>query len=176
VARAPTDGCLGYRRLKHAPAHLLAESIVGTSTVIARRDALQSAGGFDNSLRSASDRDLWLRLAATGPVAFTPALGARCLALRSDRAGSEARVRVACMRRILEIHAPYVALDRKGAGAVRLGWANLLEAEAELARLEGRHRSAVAADLHALIHAPSLRLTCAVMADFVRAAASLTER
>ncbi|WP_413111335.1 glycosyltransferase family 2 protein [Thaumasiovibrio sp. DFM-14] len=49
-------------------AHVYCENMVGTSTVIARRDALLAVGGFDASLRSASDWDLWLKLAQCGDV------------------------------------------------------------------------------------------------------------
>ncbi len=49
-------------------ADIYRENMIGTSTVIARRDALQAAGGFDAKLRSASDWDLWLKLANAGKV------------------------------------------------------------------------------------------------------------
>jgi hypothetical protein len=55
--------------------------------------------------------------------------------------------------------------------ALRLAHANLLVAEAELARLEGRPWAAVAADLQAFAHAPSARRGRAVMADLRRLAA-----
>lgn len=43
---------------------LLGRNIVGsTSTVIVRRDLLEQVGGFDESLRSCQDWELWLRLA-----------------------------------------------------------------------------------------------------------------
>jgi glycosyltransferase involved in cell wall biosynthesis len=170
VARAPTEGGSAYRRLRRARERLLAERIVGISTVVARRDALQFAGGFKEGLGSAADWDLWLRLASTGPVAFTPALGARCMTRNSDRAGSEARVRVACMRQMLAAHAPQIAQDSGGAGAIRRARANLLRAEAELAKLEGRHRTAVAAEFGALIRAPSFQLGRSIAAGLLRAA------
>lgn len=44
------------------------ENMIGTSTVIARRSALLMVGGFDGQFRSASDWDLWLKLARTGAV------------------------------------------------------------------------------------------------------------
>ncbi len=39
-----------------------------TSTVLCRRDAVQSLGGFDSSLDGAEDWDMWLRLARCGEV------------------------------------------------------------------------------------------------------------
>ncbi len=46
-------------------------NFVGTSTVMARRQAVLDVGGFDEdkSLRVTQDWDLWLRLAARGPFA-----------------------------------------------------------------------------------------------------------
>jgi glycosyltransferase involved in cell wall biosynthesis len=39
-----------------------------TSTVVVRREALEAAGGFDESLRMSEDWDLWIRLAARGDI------------------------------------------------------------------------------------------------------------
>ena len=41
-----------------------------TSTVLVRRDALVTCGGFDPDLDSAEDWDLWLRLSQSGPSAL----------------------------------------------------------------------------------------------------------
>lgn len=51
---------------------LFKRGFVATSTVVARRDAIIAAGGFEESLRAAQDYDLWLRLAATGSFAVFP--------------------------------------------------------------------------------------------------------
>ncbi len=50
----------------HLQSHLYAENVVGTSTVLANREALLCVGGFDSSLPSASDWDLWLKLSGMG--------------------------------------------------------------------------------------------------------------
>lgn len=49
---------------------LLAESFVATPCVLARRDAILDAGGFDPALPVAEDQDLWIRLALAGGVGF----------------------------------------------------------------------------------------------------------
>jgi glycosyltransferase involved in cell wall biosynthesis len=41
---------------------------LGTPTVVVRRDAFNAVGGFDTSLRTAEDVDLWLRLAERGLI------------------------------------------------------------------------------------------------------------
>ena len=51
---------------------LLVENFICSSAVVARRQALISAGLFDESLRSVEDRDLWLRMARDGVVVCVP--------------------------------------------------------------------------------------------------------
>lgn len=52
-----------------APRRLLEVNFVNTSTVLARREVLQSLGGFDPRLRYGEDLELWLRIAAKHGVA-----------------------------------------------------------------------------------------------------------
>lgn len=47
---------------------LLVENCVTHGSVMMRRDAVLAAGGYDESLDRAQDYDLWLRMAASGPV------------------------------------------------------------------------------------------------------------
>lgn len=51
-------------------ARLLHENFIVTSTVMARRECLEAAGGFDEDLPVSEDYDLWLRLCRTYPVRF----------------------------------------------------------------------------------------------------------
>lgn len=155
AGRADADG---YRRLERAAAAILAENVVGTSTVVARRDALQNASGFDAALRSAADWDLWLRLARAGPVAFSRRVGTHYLMQRPGSVSANAALRISCMRRILEAHAPFVReIGAEGAAAVRRARANLWDCEAALARAEGRLGRAVIARLRGTLLVPSGR-------------------
>ena len=47
----------------------------GASNVLARREALMGAGGFDAGLWHLADWDMWLRLLQLGPPAHAPGLG-----------------------------------------------------------------------------------------------------
>lgn len=54
------------------------------SAVLARREVFANVGGFDESLRSLEDIDMWMRLAAAGPYACVP----ESLTIILKRAGS----------------------------------------------------------------------------------------
>lgn len=49
---------------------VLGTSFISTQMLVARRDALEAVGGFDNELRALVDWELMLRLAPRGPFAF----------------------------------------------------------------------------------------------------------
>jgi glycosyltransferase involved in cell wall biosynthesis len=67
-----------------AVADFLDENPVPTSTVLVRRETLAAVGGFDEQFRGPEDIDLWMRIAAAGPVVklSTP------LSLYRERPGS----------------------------------------------------------------------------------------
>lgn len=51
---------------------LLAANFIPTPTVLARRDALLAAGGFDSALPVAEDLDLWIRMGVAGEIGVLP--------------------------------------------------------------------------------------------------------
>lgn len=57
----------GVRRIQIA--ELFTNNCIATSTVLARRQAVLDAGGFDEQFRGPEDLDLWLRMAARVPAA-----------------------------------------------------------------------------------------------------------
>lgn len=65
---------LGGRPVPDAPRRLLQVNFINTSTVLARRDVLQTLGGFDTRLRYGEDLELWLRIAAQHGVACLPSV------------------------------------------------------------------------------------------------------
>ncbi len=83
---------------------IFAENVVGTSTVIANKAALMAVGGFDEKLRSASDWDLWLKLAQQGSVGI---VNRELCHYVSDRIGAISRdqqARLKAMKAILWRH------------------------------------------------------------------------
>ncbi|MCC6158210.1 MAG: glycosyltransferase [Deltaproteobacteria bacterium] len=51
---------------------LRADNVIPTSSVLARREVVARLGGFRHRFEPAEDYDLWMRLAAAGPIAFDP--------------------------------------------------------------------------------------------------------
>lgn len=45
---------------------------LSTSSVCVKKDVLEKVGGFDTTLRSAQDYDLWLRVSKVGEISFIP--------------------------------------------------------------------------------------------------------
>lgn len=56
---------------------LIRENFIVTSTVAVRRSCLEKVGGFDESLRSVEDRDLWLRIGRTFAIGYIPVVVTR---------------------------------------------------------------------------------------------------
>ena len=85
---------------------LYRHDFIGTSTVVARRNALLAVGGFDESVQPAQDFDLWLRVLAQPGATFTifgETLSHHHVSARSTTTFS--RGRLACMLTIAERHA-----------------------------------------------------------------------
>jgi len=133
------------------PAALIcAENAVGTSTVVARRAALDRVGGFDAALPSASDWDLWLKLARLGPAVVLGEVGAT-YAMRPGSVSAARGARIAAMRMILSRQS-----DLPG-WSLRHARARLDEAESEAAEATGAFGAAIAGALRAAARGPSLR-------------------
>lgn len=64
-------GNKNYRELQDPVNFILSANIIGTSSVVVKKDVIERAGGFDPTLKSASDWDCWLRVALLSDVAFT---------------------------------------------------------------------------------------------------------
>jgi glycosyltransferase involved in cell wall biosynthesis len=62
---APAEGPRGWQTL-------LAYPCVATPSVLARRDALTGAGGFNRWMPVGEDQDMWIRLGLTGTIGHIP--------------------------------------------------------------------------------------------------------
>jgi len=151
----------GFSIMPDAELSLLATNVVGTSTVIARRTALEEVGGF-RLLASAEDWDLWLRLAARWPVAFSAAISASYL-MRPGSETAKGWQRLAAMRKILARYEGKT--DEPTRRAVKIARSRLATAEAELARAEGRAWGAIRSGAAALARQPTRRAVRSLAAD-----------
>ena len=149
-----------------AELELLAANVVGTSTVVASRIALQNANGFAMASRSAEDWELWLRLASRAPVACSAASTATYL-MRPTSVTQNKSARIQAMRDIVE---PYRRrTDPRARRALRQATARIDTAEAERARDLGDNWSAARAHLRALAGWPEPRTARAAAADVLAA-------
>ena len=153
-----------------APYHIIARplelligcNLVGTSTVMARTDALQNANGFAKEMPSAEDWDLWLRLAAQGKVACSSAVTMSYL----QRAGSlttNRQARLSAMRQIIERYESDVTPTMRH--ALHQALSRYYVALAEHHRADQDFAQAAKSHLTALIAHPTPRLAKALAAD-----------
>lgn len=77
---------------------LIEDCYLHPSTVIVRRRLLDAAGGFDETLKSAEDYDLWLRLAARAPGGCVPL---PLVAIRHSHASISQRREIATYRAVI---------------------------------------------------------------------------
>ncbi len=70
VLKEPLDHAAWLISSNDAVRTLLQTNYIGTSSVIARRAALNRAGSFDESMKNLDDRDMWIRLAQLGPIIY----------------------------------------------------------------------------------------------------------
>jgi glycosyltransferase involved in cell wall biosynthesis len=136
-----------------ALAQILAEAIVGTSTVVARTELVRQAGGFDPDLPAAENRDLWLRLSRRGMVMCVPEVLAEELVRPADDPMGLRRARVLGMRMIAARHGALAR--RQDPHAEVVFSAQLLKAEAEVAEAAGHNWISVGLWLRAWLLQPT---------------------
>lgn len=120
---------------------LMLRGFVATSTVVALRAAVLSAGGFESSLRAAQDYDLWLTLAERGRfMVFGEALTR--YHVNADGITANVARRRFCSLAVLFRH--MTALAGHGGWLVVMTRALIIQYEAAAAwRKQGRHAAAL---------------------------------
>lgn len=130
---------------------IFAENVCGTGTVLARRDAMNAAGGFDPRLRICEDWDLWLKLSRRGEVWCSTTVTSRALR-RPDSTSRNLPLLLSCLEVVTAEHLPYA--DRRTRAMAR---ARLASARAELAEADGRMPQAALHRLRSALHDPTPR-------------------
>lgn len=154
----------GFQRIGNPLDSLLTVNAVGTSCAVAKRESLQNANGFSESLPSAEDWDLWLRLAEKGGVAVNPAVTMTYL-MRPGSETSNRDARISAMRSIID---RYDGSDTSRV-AMRMARARLCSAEAENATSKQDTVGALRKSLQALAFSPSKRNARAAAVSVPRA-------
>lgn len=130
---------------------LLHSNIIGTSSVIAKKSALVECGLFDGSLNSASDWDLWLKLAQKGCFAYSTASLMGYL-MRQGSITSNRLNRLNAMKTIVNrvklLAAP---------ATIKKATANIQQGYAEYHREQGDFIKAITHDLKSFYFHPHLR-------------------
>jgi len=146
----------GFIRLnKRGPGLIFSENVVGTSSVVASRNALQNAKGFDTSLNSASDWDLWLSLSLSGPIGFNNSIMMNYL-VRPNSISSNALLRLSALNTIVDRYQHQIRqLDKASINYVK---GRLSCAYAEYYQSQRYQVKALKNHCSAFLFTPSIRL------------------
>lgn len=163
--RFANGASLAFQRLVDPEYAILECNAVGTSTVVASRNALQNANGFAEC-KSAEDWDLWLRLAGAGEVTFSLATTATYI-MRPGSETKNASARIAAMEDIIQRYGS--RSHALAAKALRAARARLLVAHAEEARGRGAYGEAALLHARAFLGRKDPRTLRAAASDLRRA-------
>jgi GT2 family glycosyltransferase len=125
------------------------------SAVLAKRAAFARAGGFDESLRSLEDIDMWMRLAALGGFACIDETLVIIEKSANSMSGNLAVMRAAAIR-VMRKNRSLLPTNLRG-GFWRRAYASMLTDYAKWAYRKGRTARALGDLLHALALAPLYR-------------------
>ncbi|WP_087025922.1 glycosyltransferase family 2 protein [Thaumasiovibrio subtropicus] len=144
---------------------LYRENMVGTSTVLARRDALLAVGGFDASLKSASDWDLWLKLADYGPIGVVNEPLCDYTFGRVGAISGNHEKRAQAMKSILDKHAAAVW---RNPICLLAGYQRWLSASADNMRFKKAYGGAVLRELAGFCLKPDIQTLKTVSGDTLK--------
>ncbi|MGR5064427.1 glycosyltransferase family 2 protein [Photobacterium sp. DNB22_13_2] len=163
-AGQPIIGCFDYwprfsKQLSPGPVSvfpfftplLFAENVVGTSTVMVKKKVLVEVGGFDSSLKSASDWDLWLKVAEEGAIGVLHINLCHYISDRADAISRDHNKRLNAMKMILNKHRAKVS---KHPAALLAGYLRWVIGKAEYNRLKKAYHISACQELAVLCLQP----------------------
>ncbi|PSW11963.1 glycosyl transferase [Photobacterium rosenbergii] len=143
---------------------LFAENMVGTSTVMVKKSALLKVGGFDPKLRSASDWDLWLKVAGAGEVGVLDCNLCHYVSDRADAISRDHGKRLNAMKHILDRHRHAVTNQPM---ALLSGYLRWVTGKAEFNRLKKAYLTSASQELFVLCLQPNRRRVKAAGRDIL---------
>lgn len=144
---------LMFYPLKDPLNQLLSTNIVGTSTTVVKKSAILSLGGFSEKMQSASDWEMWLRLAKRGDIAFSSEATTGYL-MRAGSITSRRLDRLAAISQIISVNAKEPLVKKR---AVSRAKAHLFEGYADYHRSNENSIRAIYYDLSSLYYSPQFR-------------------
>lgn len=156
-----------FELLTNAQSMLLAENVVGTSSVVVSKSAFMAVQGFDTSLPSASDWDLWLKLSKISAVGFSRTCSMFYLQ-RSGSVSSNFDKRFNAINIILQRN--HQDIKEKWPQKLRSAKAARAVARHEMLSRQQKHFHAMLASLSALWLRPSKKLLKMAFKDLMAAA------
>ena len=142
-----------------AAATIFAENVVGTSTALVRRDLYLAVEGFDHNIKSASDWDLWMKLALKSQVGCIKAPLTGYL-MRADSMTGNRVARLKAMENIITRYQ-----DKVTPHAVSAAYARLDEGYGEYYRENGKAMKALSADIKSVLKQPEKRRIKNILID-----------
>ena len=155
----------GYTLVSHSCATLFAENVVGTSSVMINKSAFLAVSGFDTSLTSASDWDLWLKLSQIGDVAFTNEKSMGYL-MRAGSMTSNKQNRLNAMEAIFQRHLP--AAQDQVKQSVNFAKARLADGYREMYLAQNNPLKSLGFSLKACYYVPTIVHLKSVLLDSMR--------
>ncbi|GGF73692.1 hypothetical protein GCM10007301_36890 [Azorhizobium oxalatiphilum] len=137
---------------KDAFAMILAETVCGTSTVMARKSSIDQVGGFDTRYRIGEDWDLWLKLCEVGRVYCDTVCSTRYLK-RPGSASKDTAELVRSVRQIFRERVPNPSLVPQPYR--NIARARLLTSDAMLSREKDQRLKALCQQGTAFLLAPN---------------------
>ena len=151
----------GYQLLPSAVNRILETNVIGTSSVMVKKQHIERAGGFDPTLRSAEDWDCWLRIALNSEVAFSNKIAMSYL-MRPDSITANRQHRIDAMRDIIERIGHHESVNDT---SYQIALTRLMESQGEMYRLQNQFYTALLHSSHAFYRAPQMRRFKALLSD-----------
>ncbi|USD43542.1 glycosyltransferase family 2 protein [Vibrio sp. SCSIO 43135] len=150
---------------------IIANNIIGTSTVMVKTDVLKQMKPFDSSFTYCEDWELWLRICEKHSVAALNSVKTGYLMRQGSQTQSHEKrlANLACIENILEKYQGYTHSQRP----IRIAQARLLEGYADYHRELSQHLTAMKLQCRSMFAHPQPRKLRSILGDCKRSLLTL---